>query len=589
MAMSSPRRDVLAAGILTLVLLALLLPAASLGVDAHHDACMLKPALDVLSGQVLFRDSFMQYGAMSCYLQALALWIQPTLLSIRLLTVVAYALTLLALYAAWRLILPRSLAVIAGLFFILFIPIYEKDYWDHQYWLLLPWSSVYAMLFQCLGVYALFRVIRGGRPETWGLVLGAATACVFWCRQPVGVMMLGSLVVIAPALHWAGWQPAALTKRAIAGRVIAGLLLVHAVMFGGMAATGALPAWWYQNFIWPAKWSQSVDWMDTLPFSIHPVAAAVMGGLVFAMAVPVVVRRIRPGWSGWFLPAYGCAVGALVIWQREEVLNALAVSEGGWVLVIPLVITAQAGLSIRQMFAGSTAGQSDEYFMISALAAVALGSLFQYYPMADSWHIFYSLAPTFGLFVAALWRWSGWPAPLVAAGFAVLLLPAGYYRVSSMGPALNRPLLTLEQPAVLRGMKVPPEQIVTLTEVDATLKLILHYRPDVPSVLIGDSALYLCLTKNLANPTPYYVTWRGLASQADNVQRWAYIADVRPIMILQNARWHAADEFYRRSRYVPLIYVPRETLEIAVPQELADRMGLKAYELFGTGRPNAQL
>jgi hypothetical protein len=137
-------------------------------------------------------------------------------------------------------------------------------------------------------------------------------------------------------------------------------------------------------------------------------------------------------------------------------------------------------------------------------------------------------------------------------------------------------------------MKVPPGQALTLAQVDATLDLIMRYQPDIPSALIGDSALYLCLTNNQANPTPYYVTWRGLARQADNLQRWTYIAQVRPIMILHGARWQAVDDFYKRSRYVPLLYVPPERLEIAVPQELADRMGLKAYGLFGIRRSNAQ-
>jgi hypothetical protein len=183
------RRDVLTGGILALVFTALLLPLARVGVDQHHDGIMLKPAFDILAGQVLFRDSFTQYGALSSYLQAAALWISPTLLAIRLLTVGAYVATLLLVYASWRLVLPRSLAVVAGIFFILFLPVYEKDYWDHHYWILLPWSSVYAMLFQAVGLYAVFRAIQGNQSRSWGLLAGVACAAVFWCRQPVGVTM----------------------------------------------------------------------------------------------------------------------------------------------------------------------------------------------------------------------------------------------------------------------------------------------------------------------------------------------------------------------------------------------------------------
>jgi hypothetical protein len=66
-------------------------PLASIGVSQHHDGIMLKPALDVLSGQILFRDTFTQYGPLTTGLHVLALWIEPSLLSMRLLTVVAYA------------------------------------------------------------------------------------------------------------------------------------------------------------------------------------------------------------------------------------------------------------------------------------------------------------------------------------------------------------------------------------------------------------------------------------------------------------------------------------------------------------------
>jgi hypothetical protein len=579
------RRDLLASGALVAGLLALALPLARIGVDPHHDGGMLKPAMDVLSGQVLFRDSFMQYGALSCYLQVLALWIEPTLLSIRLLTVATYGVTLAVLYATWRLILPRALAVVAGLFFLIFFPVYEKDYWDHQYWLLLPWSSAFALLFQCVGLHALFRVIRGEKPESWSLVAGVACACVFWCRQPVGIMMTGSLIVIWPALHWAGWRPTGSTLRGILGRMAGGLVGVHALMFGGMAATGALPAWWYQNIAWPARWSRSVDWMDTLLFTIHPGAAATLVALGLALRLPALVRRVRPGWPAWFAPAYYGGLGLGLLGWREWVWKSLTVTEGGWMIVVPLVIAVQAMASLRQLPPGRSASRPEHYYLIGAAAAVALGSLLQYYPMADAWHIFYALAPAFGLVVFALWRWSGWPVPLVAGLLAAALLPEAWRKVEAMGPALNRPLVTIAQPAVLRGMRVPPEQAHGLGQIELTLDLIMRHRPDIPSAMIGDCALYLCLTRNQANPIPYYVTWRGLATQADNAKRWEYIARERPLMILHGARWQAVDEFYQREDYVPLLFVPADRLEIAVPKELADEMGVKAYGLFGTGRP----
>jgi hypothetical protein len=55
---------------------------------------MLKPALDVLAGQVVFRDTFSQYGAGLHYLQAATLWaFGPTLRVMRLSALAIYAVT----------------------------------------------------------------------------------------------------------------------------------------------------------------------------------------------------------------------------------------------------------------------------------------------------------------------------------------------------------------------------------------------------------------------------------------------------------------------------------------------------------------
>src|SRR5258708_16448162 len=107
--MTMNRRDALVAGLLSASLMALLVPLAPLGVDQHHDGIMLKPALDVLSGQVMFRDTFTQYGALTTYLQEVALSIPTTLLVMRLMTVMAYGAALLFLSSSSPLILPRSL------------------------------------------------------------------------------------------------------------------------------------------------------------------------------------------------------------------------------------------------------------------------------------------------------------------------------------------------------------------------------------------------------------------------------------------------------------------------------------------------
>ena len=572
------RRDVLVVGLLSAGLMVVMVPIASLGVNAHHDGIMLKPALDVLAGQVLFRDTFTQYGALTTYLQAVALWIQPSLLSLRFMTVAAYTVTLFFLYVSWRLILPRSLSVVSCGLYVLFIPCYEKD-WLDQYWTLLPWSSVFAMMFQSVALYALLQLIRGRQAARWGAVLGLTCACVFWCRQPVGVIMAGCVAVIWLALDWTDWAPAGVSKRSTFLGMIGGFGAVHAVLLGGILLSGGGAAWWYQNIVWPSQWVGTVPltWHQFITVFVHPAAAAWLLAVLLAAAIPRLVWRIRPEASPWLMLAFLLCLGGVLVWQYERVLQALALRHGGWTALFPLVVLLQAIVSLALGFGARGKTRTTEYHLVAALAALSLGSLLQYFPLPDPWHILWSLAPAFGLCVFAFWRWLAWPAPAVALLLAALFLPSVYAVARSARDSLSRPMVTLTAPAVLRGMKVSPDEAHRFGQITNTIDLVLKHRPDIPGAMIGNDALVLCFLPNRANPLPYYVNWPGLADLVANQQRWRYIEIARPLMFFCQANWEAVNDFYRRARYVPLLYVPEEAMEIAVPQEVADAMGVTVY------------
>ncbi len=568
------RRDAIVAALLSISLVALLAPFAGIGVDMHHDGIMLKPALDVLSGQVLFRDTFMQYGALTCYLQVLALWIYPSLLFVKLQTVVAYGVTLFFLYASWRLILPRSLTVISCCLFILFIPSYEKNWFGH-YLIFNPWSSVFAMMFQSIGLYALFRVIRGEQPWRWGVVLGMACACVYWCRQPVGLVMTGCVAVIWLALHWTNWAPADHSKRSILVGISGGFVVVNVLLLGGILISGALPEWWYQNYIWPLKWAENLDVSrdDFFVNLVHFDTGIWLLVLLLVVVAPYLVRKFRPVFSTRSTTIYFLCVGGVLAWQHEWLLQVFALREGGWTALFPCIVLMQAVISVTQPFISRDQPKTTEYYLVAALAALSLGSLLQYYPIPDSWHVLWSLAPTFGLVVFAFWHWVGWRASTLAVALAVAFLPSLWTKAQSATQVLAQPLVTLVDPAILRGMKVPPNQARNIGQIMDALKPVLRYQPDIPSALIGNDAMFLCFTNNHINPSPYFVTWLGLADKEENRKRWNRILSVRPLMFLHKAKWDAVDDFYRRAQYVPLLYIPEEALEIAAPQELTKVMG----------------
>jgi len=88
-------------------------------------------------------------------------------------------------------------------------------------------------------------------------------------------------------------------------------------------------------------------------------------------------------------PYYLVLAGALA-WQHERVLGLLALRDGGWTALLPVVVLGQALLCLGLVFRKTP--KTTEYYLVAALAAQAAGSLLQYYPVPDSWHILWALA-----------------------------------------------------------------------------------------------------------------------------------------------------------------------------------------------------
>ncbi|MEO6995642.1 MAG: hypothetical protein ABI273_18700 [Lacunisphaera sp.] len=567
------RRDVFLAALLSLILVGLLIPFAQLGVDMHHDGIMLKPALDVLSGQVLFRDTFMQYGALTCYIQAAALWLKPTLLCLKIVTAVAYGATLFVLYAAWRLILPRSLTVMAALGFVLFIPGYEKNVLG-SYWVLLPWSSVLAMLFQSIGLYALFQVIRGVNSGRWAWVLGLTCAAVFWCRQPVGLIMFGCLAVIWVGLLWTNWQSGAYAKRSLLVGFCGGALIVSAPILVRIVASGAESAWWYQNFLWPRKWAEAGmegnwSWGHIALQMVFPMAGVQLLVLLAAVIFPTVWGKFRPRLPYSFFAVYYVFLAGILAWQHRWLVETLDLRRGGWTTLLPVVILVQTLICFGGVLRDRGSFKSVEHYMVAAWSVFSLGSVLQYFPVPDAWHIMWSIAPGFGLLIFVFRRWIGWGPAAMAIAVLAAFLPSMVSRVGLARQLMAQPWVTLEAPSVLRGSRVHPEQAWMIGRIVETVKQAELARPGIPSAMMGNDALYLCFTKNLANPTPYFVTWKALAPAGDKEKRQDYMSRVRPLMFMISQNPTEMADFLRAAHYVPILHLAGEGLLIGAPAELS--------------------
>ena len=149
---------------------------------------MLKPALDIANGQMLFRDTFTQYGALTSLLHALPIhFFGNYLYIIQLQTALFYGLISICLWYLWGLFLPSRLATISVLIWLLIAPYFV--------WTMLPWSSVPALLFQLLSLIIILRALQIN--SRWMIMFaGCLAVLVFWCRQSTGVFHCMSILIL---------------------------------------------------------------------------------------------------------------------------------------------------------------------------------------------------------------------------------------------------------------------------------------------------------------------------------------------------------------------------------------------------------
>lgn len=549
------------------------LPFAPLGVDAHHDGIMLKPALDVLSGQALFKETFSQYGALTTYLQSLALAVDTRLLSLRLLTVAAYAGSLFFMYLAWRSLLPRVLCAVAAGWYVIYAPFYDP------YWHMLPWSSALALFFQCMALWVLVRIVSGEASPVWSWVLGVSCAGVFWCRQPVGLLLGAAVAVIAAGLYWRGWRPAGATVGRVSLRVLAGFSAVSALMLARIIGQGALGDWWYQNMLWPRHWATMVDQSVFEVFSkkhLRAEEAIMLAGVVLLCVVPALMRRIKPQWPRW-LDVVWIVTAGLVYYAggyrtvRSCLLLPTGAGGGAWTVIILIsLIVAAVGVLVRRK--GDKDGNLQEGHLQLAMAGVALASFGQLYPVPCMNHTFWSVAPGLGLFFYLLWRWTDLNVKLCGLLLVMLAVPAAVNKYEMSRYAFGINSVELRSPAMLRGMRVEPAIAAAYERLGEVLGRVLARDPERGGILYGNDALYLAFFNNRENPSPYYVEWLKLAPRGDRQKRLDYLLREKPVMIFNQQEPEAVNRFMgviAEVDYGVVLHEPELSVWIALPVEEA--------------------
>ena len=532
-------------------------PLAVIRVDPHHDGIMLKTALDVLSGQRLFRDTFTQYGPLTTYVHVAAMWaFGPGLLVLKLVTVAAYALSAGVLTAVWARILPVPLVVGSVVVWLLLAPFYGVV------WPLQPWSSAVALLFQALSLAAFACALDGTRLRGWAAVSGACAALAVWARTPVGLAHTGALVAAFVYVARAARRRDVLTTGL--GSFGLGALATHLAFFGVLVAHDTVPQWFEQTIVGPATWAQtkSAGLRDALaqlfpgPASLIRLDgfarwrtwwnAGVAVGLVASWVA--VLAAWRPT-AGVLLVVASSLVAAVVMLADPFLLTtaqALA-------LAIPIAALALAGGGIVRLVRSSPSEPTAVRAVAFALAMLA--SWLQYFPTSDPQHVFWAAAPGVGLPLYALFRLTGRRSAPVLVVAGILLLPLAVVRVLDARALVAGEWVAIDRVPVLAGLRASAADADEYTRLWEAIHAYGTRRPDVPMVVVGGHALVATFAPSLRNPGPYFVQWAS-AMKLDAGTLDRFITRERALVLVEPIDRAVIARFARDLGYRELIRTP---------------------------------
>ena len=469
-----------------LITFAIAYPLSLIGLDIHHDGVILKPALDVWSGQTLFLDSFSQYGPLTTWIQVLFMKVLgPSLFSIRVATAFFYSLSAVALTALWRLFLPESWVWISFAIWIGLAPYISES-------AMLPWPSVFALFFQIVAALCLIKSFD--KNPRLAIISGASAAAVFWCRQPVGMVTIAGFFGVT-FLHLIANRK---TRKGLEvfGGFSLGLGLVFAAVLAHLFQAGSLHFWIEQNILWPAAWAKGTGGatFERLFFylvRIRNESLVIFLVLLVAKALTVTFEKQfeahpRIQW------ALALLFGAGIFFRFP-----LSVYQAGALTLIPL-----AGLFI----AGPMLIKKPSWMGLTALVLV-ISSWAQFYPVNDSWHVYWAMSPAIGIFIY-------WMSDLLKnrvwsqAFFGCWLLSLALTQLPGTYRKLTSPYATVADP-VLNGIRLPAKRAETLRVLVDRVRALSELHGNRPIVLEGVDPFYACLTRDLSNIHRMPMIWRA--------------------------------------------------------------------------------
>jgi hypothetical protein len=542
-------------GCLAVLTFVVFLPFAIRGVDPHHDGLMLKTALDVLSGQTLFTETFTQYGPLNVYIQTLILWIfGSTLLALKVGTAAIYSVSFFILLLIWRKFLPLSLTVLAGFMWLLFVPFF------YYYWPLLPWSSSYALFFQSLTMLALTQSISSEKHHSLlALTCGVFCALTAWCRVPVGLSLFAA-VSLSYFLVPFFLTPSSKQKNfKLLRYFIVGVVAVHAVFLIHLWMNHSILDWYFHVFVLPARWIKN---------GIGGGLMRIVESLFFSYRLGIILCFFI---VASFLPAHvpfllhqskrvqtRIKVGYLIVWAAIffGVLRkhpGLVDTIGGWATAIPVFLL----FFVASFLIDSTNQHTNDKKKFFALSCslIGLSSWLQYYPTVCFRHVFWAISPALGPAIYVSYVVSKRNKWIVLTVFLILLFPLAQYKFLGARTNLRSDYVKLNEPPILRGLYARSDVAEVILSTWNAIHNYYKDHPNSPVLLESPDALYGTFFPILKNPVPMFVSW-GVEVPEWVQKKDSFIRTQKPLVFFQDRSDSEIDSYIHKYNYISLFKRP---------------------------------
>ncbi len=498
------------------------------GFDPYHEGVMFKPALDVAEGKLLFKESFTQYGSIATYIHAAFInIIGPSILSIRLATVFLYSVNVFLMLALWRRFLPIHLTILSFLYWILITPFFNENPIGF-----LSWSSVAAITFQLLGV-SFFAKSLLDRELKFGFLSGIAVGLLFHTRQPaalfflfadfVGILLFA--VICSVKLRRIGRSQKKLFLKtqfffSLGFLVFNGLLLTY------FHFTGSLKQWLYQNIFWVFLSAEGVQ----------PSLLKVLVGMFpnYEVELPKFI----------FLASIGLARGVCGYFLKQinnifiDIVFALfiLISYGFFpeiyqinaVFQIPAFILLLLILLTTKVIQKKKNPIGDIYSIL--FLGLIISSWTQYYPSADTLHVYWALTPMIGFFLFSVYQCFSRSSLITITLFLLFLSPIrNIPSLYSNYPSLKYSQLEY---ASVKGLYIFEPIALSLKRIHEGLSTLVG--PEMlkkPVINLTTHTFLGAMFESTKDCGPYYVYWGGLPLALNSSGCKKYMEKHKPIIL----------------------------------------------------------